>query len=147
MIDHQLIAAAEIDDDVAVGLVRGVEDRLKRREIEVANVDAVTGLQVRDGVDAGALADEKGIVVRAADHHVLARTAEQQVSAAAAEEVILARLSNQGIVAAPAERMVISAAGRNSVVPAESEEDFAVVGSSECVVAARSELDSRFFRH
>jgi hypothetical protein len=41
------------------------------------NVDVVAGLQVRDDVHARALADEEGIVAGAADHHVLARTAEQ----------------------------------------------------------------------
>src|SRR5262249_33101816 len=163
--DHQLIAGAEIDDDVAVGLVRGVEDRLKRREIEVANVDAVAGLQVRDGVDAGALADEEGVVVGAADQQILARTAEQQVSAAAAEEVILARLPHKSVVAAsaeqgivavaaenqvvapPADGKVVSAAGQNGVFPAEPEEYFALVGSIERVVATRSELESRFDCH
>jgi hypothetical protein len=35
-----LIAAAERDDDVVVGWVRRIEDRLKRGEIEVTNVDA-----------------------------------------------------------------------------------------------------------
>ena len=163
--DHQLIAAAERDDDVVVGWVRRIEDRLKRGEIEVTNVDAVAGLQVRNGVGAGALADEEGIVVGAADQHVLARTAEQQVSAAAADEVVLARLADQGvvaasaeemvvavaaenqIVAAPTECMVISAPGENGVVPVESEEDFALFRSVERVVTARSELESRFDRH
>src|SRR5262249_25918062 len=163
--DHQLIAATEIDDDVVVGLVRGVLYGLKRREIEVANVDAVAGLQVRDGVDASAVADEEGIIVRAADHHVLAGTAQQQVSATAAEKMILAILSDQRIVAASAEQVIIafaaenqiiaapaesevfSTARRNRVVAAKSEEDFALVGSIEGVVAARSELESRFDRH
>src|SRR5262249_2657409 len=66
VLDDKLIAAAEIDDDVVVRLVRSVDNGLKRAEIEVANVDAVAGLQIRDGVDAGALADEERVVAAAA---------------------------------------------------------------------------------
>src|SRR5262249_58875204 len=100
VLDDKLIAAAEIDDDVVVRLVRSVDNGLKRAEIEVANVDAVAGLQIRDGVDAAALADEGRVVVGAADQRILGRAAEQQVPAAPAEEVILARLSDESVVAA-----------------------------------------------
>jgi hypothetical protein len=62
VLDHQFVAIAEIDDDVAMGLVSGVENGLKRSDGEIAHIDAIARLQMLDRVDAGALADEKGVV-------------------------------------------------------------------------------------
>jgi hypothetical protein len=95
VLNHQLIVSAKIDDDVVLRRMRRVEDGLERREMEIANIDAVARLQIRDAVQAGALANEERIVVGAADQYVLSGSAEQQVAAAAAEEVIVALLSER----------------------------------------------------
>jgi len=61
-LDDELIATAEIDRDFAARFVRCIEQRLKRRKTEVAHIDSVASIQVRNNVDSSALADEKNII-------------------------------------------------------------------------------------
>jgi hypothetical protein len=120
VLDHQLVAIRELDDDVVMGLMSGIENGLKRRKVEITHVNAVARLQMLDRVNARAFADEKGVVAAAAVELVVAGAAEQQIPAHAAEEVIIAIIADQGIIASASEEVIIPLAAENGLLGSSS---------------------------
>src|SRR5262245_59622015 len=108
ILDDELVAIAEADLDVVADLPGGVDQRLKRRDMEVADIDAVAEIEMLDGVDAHALAEQELVVALIAAEFVFAGAAEQEIPSGAAEQVVVAFAADQSIVALSTEQRVVA---------------------------------------
>src|SRR5215475_1003896 len=81
VLDDYLVAIAEIDLNIVADLARGIDQRLKGRNVEVADVDAIAGIQMLNRVHAHALAEQELVVAFVAAQFVAAGTAKEQISA------------------------------------------------------------------
>src|SRR5262249_51823349 len=139
VLEDDLVASAEIDDDVVAGLLRRVDDGLRRGEVEVAHVDAVARFQTFDAVDAAALPEQEDVVAPAAVELVVAGAADQALAAAVALENVLAGAADQRVVAAVAENLVVAGAAVDEVVAAVAEHGVVAAARIDLVVAAEAE--------
>ena len=116
ILDDDLVAAAKTDHHIVADLFGGINERLKRRHIEITHVDAIAGIEVLDGIDAHPLAEQELVVAFTAIEFVASGTAEKKISAPAASEFIVAFTADKCVVALPAEQVVIAFAAVDQIV-------------------------------
>nr|WP_246504583.1 hypothetical protein [Bradyrhizobium agreste] len=146
MLDDQRVAIAQIDLNVVADLVRGIDERLKAWNVEVADVDTVAGLKMLDRIDAHALAEQELIVALVAAEMIPACAAEEQIPAVAAVQIIVAVAADQGIIAAFAEQQIVSLAALDPVIAAAAEHDVIAEAGIDGVVAAETKDDVTVLR-
>ena len=102
--DDDLVAAAKIDDDIMSDLLGGIDERLKRRDMKIADINPITGLEMLDGVSAHALAEQKLVVTLAAVEFVASGAAQKKIPALAAGEIVVAFAADEPVIALFAEQ-------------------------------------------
>jgi hypothetical protein len=157
ILDNSPVAATEVNHNVMSHLLGGVQQRLKRCNVKIANIDPVAGVEMLNGIDAHPLAEQELVVPFAAMEAVTSGAPEQQVPSLTAEQVVIAFAANEGVIALAAEQpiialpaidqivatasvdLIIAVAGENGVVSAQTEDDIVAVRSKHVVVADRPE--------
>ncbi len=137
-------------------LMRGTEERLKRRDMEIADIQPITGLEMLDGIGAHPFAEQELIISFAAIELVasgapveqipdlaavklvVAFTAHKRVIALIAKQPIVALAAVDQIIATTAMDSVVAAAGENSVVSPKSEDGVVAVRPENVIIAIRS---------
>nr|WP_246789992.1 hypothetical protein [Bradyrhizobium sp. CCBAU 51765] len=141
MLDDQRIAMAEIDLHVMTDLARGIDERLKGWNVEVADVDAIARFEPLDRVHAHALAEQELIVALIAAEMIPACVAKEQIPSAAAMQVVIAIAADQGVIAGFAEQRIVSLASVDPVIAAATENDVIAETGVDRIIAAEAEDD------
>nr|WP_245334007.1 hypothetical protein [Bradyrhizobium guangdongense] len=141
MLDDQRVAIAEIDLHVMTDLARGIDERLKGRNVEVADVDAIAGFEPFDRVHAHALAKQELVVALIATQMIPACAAKEQIPAAAAMQVVIAIAADQGVIAAFAEQRIVSLAAVDPIIAAAAENDVIAEAGDDRIIAAEAKDD------
>src|SRR5467141_3750054 len=106
--DDNLVTATEVNHDIMSHLLGGVQQRLKRCNVKIANIDPVPSVKLLNGIDAHPLAEQELVVPFPAVEAVTSGTPEQQVPTLTAEQGVIAFATDEGVIALAAEQPIIA---------------------------------------